>query len=372
MSDSPMTPTAVPPQAALVPSAPVPLVVDGMTIVTHNHPCCNACRFCSAGRKHFDNVRFDDFAQVMERFLDWNDRVGRVSRISPFILYTHAHMPYEQAVRYRELCERGHYRPLPLQMNGCLLMPEDDMERLLAEQRRAGYDSLTLTFCGTRELHDRWVSRKGEFDQLLRIARIAARLGYTREEQLFLTRSSIPVLDELLETLDAIPGARTRRIYPVNRIGRACQLDGERMTRALLAGISPRALPYVSMKDVLHNGEDFKTQVEWAAWTERAEQTGRTCAGGSDVRKRSLRIHVTEEALPRLLSGDCGEIFDGHLTRAERVYRAIPSVAALALEYADPNDDRLYALYELERAWCGRYLEQYHPELEDDYRLASL
>ena len=131
-----------------------PLNIASIVIIAYNQVCCNHCRFCSVGKKRFDDISFSQFVKVMERFLEWKERGGRIPVFAPAIQHTHALLSYEQSQKFLELCARGNCTPLPLQMNGCIFMPQDDMYSLLERHRRAGYDRLSLTFCGNRSVHD--------------------------------------------------------------------------------------------------------------------------------------------------------------------------------------------------------------------------
>lgn len=120
-----------------------PININGVAIGLYSLPCCNHCRYCSAGAKHLDNIPFNRYVRVVERFLDWREQKHSELVVTPSIMYTHALMTYEQSKKYRELCFRGGYTPLELQMDGCIFMPEDDLEGYLEGHRRAGYTSLT-------------------------------------------------------------------------------------------------------------------------------------------------------------------------------------------------------------------------------------
>lgn len=234
---------------------------------------------------------------------------------------------------------------------------------MLERHRRAGYDRLSLTFCGNRSVHDLWAGRRGEFDFLLKIARIAAQLGYHRQEQIFLSKSSIPVLDELLDQLDELPGEHTRSIYPFNYIGFAQKLENERINSDDLLSVPDKAKPYIELIDGIHN-EPYRSESEWIDWVKKNYDN-------DAPRDRFLGITLSEESLPQLLSEDCDKIYDDYYTRFNNVYQQIPEITELADRFGDHDNDKLYALYELERKWVEAYVTKHLADFEEDYRISD-
>jgi hypothetical protein len=272
-------------------------------------------------------------------------------------MYTHALMSAEQSRVYRELCSRGDYTPLPLQMNGCIFMPDDDLERLLMNHRSAGYDTYSQTFGGNQPLHDKLVGRKGEFEFLKRMAVIAARLGYTRQEQILLTERTLPTVSELISELDTWPGNRVRQIAPIVYIGRAKGLERERVTRKSLSGLPDAVKQYLRM-------DQYKSEAEWLAWIGNNYSDART-------RKKYVMIRIDEANLEKLLTRPCGEIFNEYIERYMEVYRQIPEITELCAQYGNRDNEKLYWFSELERKWIEIWLEQNPLPCADGYAISG-
>jgi hypothetical protein len=275
--------------------------IRGLGFMRYALPCNNHCRFCSAGPKRLDNVSYDRFVSVVERFLDWRERQNLVPMIAPSVMYTHALMTFEQSRKYREMCLRGGYKPLPLQMNGCIFMPDDDLERILENHLRAGYDAYTMTLAGYGETHDLWVGRRGEFDFLMRIARVAARLGYERQEQILLSQSSVSQLRLLTDCLDALGGRKTRHIYPFTYIGWARSIEKERVTREVVKEVPQHLCPNLDMGNGDVQGR-YLTEAEWAAWAGNNYPNERP-------RRKFLTIRVDSGNIDYLESASCDDIY---------------------------------------------------------------
>jgi hypothetical protein len=333
----------------------------------YTNPCNNHCRFCSVGKKRHDNVPFDAFVRIIDRFGDWVENTKTLESISPGVMHTHALMSYEQSKKFLELCHRFGSNVLPLQMNGCIFMPEDDLYRVMENHYRAGYRSYSQTYAGNREIHDLWVGRRGEFDFLAIMAKVAEQLGYTRKEQLLLSNSSIPVMEELLDHLDLLSGPYQRDIYPFTFIGWAKRQEKERVNRTVLTELSPRARAFTKLDsdDTRETSlSNFKTEGEWITYMRESYD---------DLlpREKYMLIRLDESNLERFETEDPGEVYQDYFSRFMNVYQKIPEMSELCEMYGDDTNDKLYGLYELERMWADRYVEENLPEFFEDYDLSG-
>jgi hypothetical protein len=339
-----------------------PIKISGLSLIKFTHPCSNHCRFCSAEPKRLDNIPFERMVNVAERFIKWKDRTKAVSTISPRILYSHTLMRYKQSLKYRELCKKGGYNPLPLQMNGCIFMPEDDLEYLLREHMRAGYTSYMVTIAGNGEMHDKWVGRRGEFNYIFLMAKIAAKLGYHRIEKILLSQSSLPELQGLIEHLDTLKGSSGRSIIMVDNVGRGQNLEKERITREALQQLPRTILTYLNLDDKSKtlNLKGYKTEQEWIDWI-------RNNYSVTQPRYAYLSIRLDEDSIDRLETINCDTLYEEYLQDFMSLYRRIPEISVLCEMYGDHDNIRLYALHELERAWIMRYMKENSNKFPDEY-----
>jgi hypothetical protein len=256
-------------------------------------------------------------------------------------------MTEEQSRRYRALCQRCGYTPLPLQVNGCVFMPRDDLLRVLEGHRRTGYDAYMMTIAGLPKTHDAWAGRRGEFAYLRNIAAAAALLGYQRIEKVLLTRTSLPQLEELFPVLDGLGGPSRRVTIPVDNAGRGRYLERERLDRRMLGGIP--------------NPAGHQTEGEWIAWLERND-------GEAKVKHTHQYLTVDGENVDRWEREDCGRIYDEYYRGFMETYRLLPEIVELAHLYGDKTNDKLYALHELERKWVMRYLQEHSTRFTRPYQ----
>jgi hypothetical protein len=333
-----------------------PVHYMGVGIMRETSPCCNHCRFCSAGQKTFHNIPFDRYERIVERFLTWKAEKSLDNfLISPIQMYTYATMPVKQLVRRFRLCERGGYTPLPLQMNGLIFMPEDQLRDCLQEKKEAGFTKICLSFAGMGNFHDTWVGRRGEYKFLLAIAKIAADIGLERLEKLFLTQSTIPQLEPLMDVLNDIPGTVERQILPLVYFGWAKNLENERITQEMLEQLPEQISKYAMV-------ENLKTEQQWIYLLRNGYQD-------ESLNNKHLMLKLREDNIDKLEEGSCDEIITGLKAKYDRVHTALPEMREMAGMYGESSNLRLYMLSELEKKWTERYLKD-NPQINmADYLL---
>ena len=100
-------------------------------------------------------------------------------------------------------------------------------------------DVAQLTIDGTGERH---------FDFLFRTMATAAELGLRIHQRIFVVKSTLAELDDLIVKLDELPGEAVRYLSTFVYLGRAIKLEEERITESIrdslparISGISQRA-----------------------------------------------------------------------------------------------------------------------------------
>ncbi|MDR1085013.1 MAG: radical SAM protein [Deltaproteobacteria bacterium] len=327
------------------------LCFKGLTVMRVTTPCANHCRFCSAGTKIVHNIPFDRYEAVVERFLNWRDHQNLVDfPIAPVQLYSLAQMPPDHLRRRFELCRRGGYEPLPLQINGLGFRPDDELRCLLIEKKEAGFKQISLTFAGPSEMHDLWCGRKGEFDFLVRIAVICGEIGFPRLEKLFLTESSWTRLPELMDFLDRISGEVIREIHTLSYVGWAKFLEKERIHESTNEALPERVRKLAKL-------DGLKTEREWFSIIDQGHID-------QEVLNVSIMIRLQENNLEWIEETDCEEVVEELKFRRQEAWSVLPPLYRLASAYGDRNNDCLYRLSELRHLWLDRFARD-SPTLAD-------
>jgi hypothetical protein len=336
-----------------------PVQYSGIEIMKATSPCCNHCRFCSVGQKTFHNISFERYERIVERFLSWKEEKAFGDFfIRPEHLYTAATTPVEQLARRRRLRKRGGETDFFLvQMNGLVFMPDDELRDCLLAKKAAEITRINLSFAGKGKLHDTWVGRRGEYEFLLRIAKIAADIGLPRQERLFLTKSAIPHIEPLMDVLDQIPQLAERLIFPLGYIGWAKNLEEERITKRMLEQLPERVLQY-------YDAEHYKTEGEWIESLRSGNQKLFT-------NKKTIRLPLREDNLDEIEEKSCDEIVTELIDRYNKIDAVLPGMFALAEMYGDIANTRIYHPSSLDRKWTQHYLKD-HPQISmEDYQIAN-
>ena len=332
---------------------PARIRIYGIVLMRYSVPCSNFCKFCSVGFKRFDDVPLDTIATIARRFLEWKSDDPEKPGIFCTTQYTHAYMTYEQLMTLKNVSSPGKYKPLPLQLNGCRFMPEDELCAMFERHGRTGCNNYCFTICGDRKVHTYWVGRAGEYDALLRMARVAAKQGWHREEKLFLSKSSIPCLKGVMDELDMLPGERNRRIFPFMYIGNARNLEHERITYDDLSDVPKEAYAYMDL-EFGRDGhglslKEYLSEQEWTQWFMRDYEEPVEL-------EQCLVIRLDAESIPRLLTENCGKLYHEYLNRSLEIYEKLPLMDELCFKYGEPENQRLYTRQELERKWVQRFI----------------
>jgi hypothetical protein len=233
---------------------------------------------------------------------------------------------------------------LPVLLGGVHWRPDDEMRRWLKRRQEIGFNSVVASFAGHGEFSDRWNGRKGDFDFQMRALRVAAGLGMELRQRLFLTNSTIPLLDELIEKLDDLPGrVGDRCIFPLFYLGHARRMEDERITRETFDG-----LPEYIRRLYRSDWRGWRSEAEWIEFVSKEDQTPDAVP---------LPLQLNDSNIDRIESMSCDEIVAGLEKKTRAAYAAIPSRAELCERYGDPSNARIYMFKdEIERKWLDLHL----------------
>lgn len=312
--------------------------------------CANRCLHCylHAGQRASVSVSYDRAKAIAERFLAWaqatQDQRIRVGFCIGCSYETQLPMLIDY-VSFRRDNRMDGWDYLP--MNGLRLRTQEELLHVLGSLQSAGLRMANLTFYGARGSHDVFARRGGDFDYLLLIAQVIAELGLARSETILLRKSTLPELPELLRMLDAIPGLEQRAPSMCDYLGRAADLEEERLELQDL-----KSLP-AALRDSI-NPDRYRTEVSWIQ---------SIMAGDVPAKTRLLYVvAVRDDNVDYLEREDC-EFILRHLWQREQERRAsAPSLINLAREYGDPVSQRLFAFRDLERKWLGTYYRRHKPD----------
>jgi hypothetical protein len=327
--------------------------IEGIWVHAQTAVCVNHCRYCQLNHKRVANITFDRFRAVVERFMEWRQKGGPPDfKVTHWLGRSHNY-DVKTLKGVMELSERHDWRLDLILLGGLLWRPDDEMRRWLRERQEIGIRSVVASFAGHGRFHDRWSGRPGDFDFLIRTQRVASQLGMDLHQRLFLTNSTIPLLDELIEKLDELLGPPASRcIYPLFYCGMARRMEDERVTRETLDGLPERIRKLYRQFD----RKNWRSEQEWIDSLGAEEAT---------PQKVTLNLELSDSNIGTIESTSCEAIAADLEMRTRAAYSVIPSPAELCERCGDRSNRRIYMFrHDMERKWLDLYLEKDPLEFE--------
>lgn len=324
--------------------------VTHLTIEANTSPCVNICRYCYVGDRDETFAKFpvDRWMAFVQRFVDWKAQAGEDA---PVIHHGFPGPSYNFDLdTYRRLNDwfvKRFDEPLAsIMLGGLKMRPGQEMRQWLAERQALGLKHIHASFSGFGAHHDRWVGKRGEFEFLLQTFRCAIELGLQVATTLFVTKSSLPDLERLADTLDALVPAPPmfKHIRLVYYMGNGAHQEHERITED-----DRTRLPEFVAKS-LEDGVEIHSEREWIPRILSGAEAG-------SFANLWLKLKLTPRNIERLEAMSC-EAIVAELEAAQRAYESgMPRLEWLAQHYADPAGTRIYMKYDVFKVWQERYIE---------------
>lgn len=308
-------------------------------------PCAHTCRYCSIGDRNGGGLPLARYLSFVEGFEDWAKVEGPAGLsvsggFHPSFNYDIA--SYRQLNDWYERRTGCGLRWIPL--GGLKMRCESEMRDWLNERRELGLVGVSASFVGTHALHDRWNGRRGDFEFLMLTLRVAAEMGLQHGTTLFVTKSSLPLLGDLVELLDQLPtlheGHHFRQFY---YIGHGSHHEAERIAES-----DRDRIPEFARS--LFKNFSLHTEGEWIEMS-RTEV--------SKPLNISLHLELTRHNIDRLECTPYTKIFTTIDGIARSVLAEFPDLPILAERYGDPINTRLYPRFDIRRVWFERFAQRH-------------
>lgn len=308
-------------------------------------PCFNRCRYCLLswdGR--LPGVDYDRSRRYARRFHHWLKENRPELGFDFYCGFSMEHPKLPEAIDFMQ--SLGSAGGQFLQLDGLAFRDEAQTTEFLSGLKAHGIRDINLTIYGTREYHDRFAGRKGDFDYLISIIRTANAIGLPVSVGIPVTRENAGQLVELLNLLETFPLSSLRCFVP-HAEGRGASLDPVRLRGSDFDALPPEV-------QARFNRTFFRTEAEWLAAPELPIPE-----------KRALAVSLTGqnvdffEALP----------FDETIRYLEKLdedyYSALPAPRELMALYGDPEGDGLYSFRDLLLHCQRRYIKDHGLRLYD-------
>lgn len=308
-------------------------------------PCCNRCRYCLLswdGKLH--GVDYDRSAAYAKRFFDWLKMNRPQLGFAFYYGYSMEHPRLPETVDF--LREIGSPGGKFLQFDGMEFREKDEVLALLSQLKEHGIQLIDLTFYGSREYHDRFAARQGDFDYLMLILQSANEVGLAVNVGIALNHENANQAEDLLALLKKHRLNHVFAFVPHGE-GRGETLEPVRFCKS----------DYDNMPDTVKavfNRRKFRPEGEWV-----------TEGGFSVPCKRVLTLGLTQDNVDFFENLDFAETVSYLEDLDDSYYRAIPSLNELAALYGDAQEGRFYSERDLYLKYQRRYIREHNLNIPD-------
>ncbi len=310
-------------------------------------PCACHCRYCLLSWDgHLRGIDYGRSAAYAKGFHDWLREHRPEMDFQFYFGYSMDHPQLPEAIDF--LKSLGSVGGEFLQFDGMRIRAESEIRQLLTLLQEHGIQLIDLTFYGTREYHDRFAGRAGDYDYMMSILRIAAEIGLPVEIGIPLTHENADQLDAMLAEFSAYPLQRLFCFVPHSE-GRGCTLESVRFTEADYKALSETAKSHL-------NRSKFRPEREWVAQGSFPSHT-----------KRVLVLSLTPDNIDRIEAMSYEDVIAWLKQLDDDYYRVMPSLEELIRLYGDPTGDAFYSERDLYLHYQRRYLADHAQDLADLY-----
>lgn len=308
------------------------------SIANYCVPCNSHCRHCllsSCGKA--TGVDFETGISFANRVL------GELAQQRPELstnYYIGYCMDTPNLIDYIRYCKEHEYVSAKfLQMNGFAFRSDNELDCLMASIKNEGVEMVDITVYGTKEYHDKFAGRQGDYEFVLNMIGAAERAGLQVLVTFPLLRDN---LDQIvsLQNVPEIEKADRRLFFMPHSKGRGKTLQDKLITKQELELLPEK------IKSTLDNSK-FKTEEEWLKEGEIIEPE-----------QRYLTLVLTPDNIERYSKMKATDILDELENRDISFLNQIPSVEKLAKMYGRKDNQEVYRFRDLLFRWRQEYIAE--------------
>lgn len=305
--------------------------------------CYNHCRYCLLS---WDGkclgIDYERSKAYARNFYNWLKTAHKEVHFTYYFGYSMDHPDLSNAIRFMQ--ETNSPSGEFLQLDGMQMRTKEELDVLFATIKELGVKLVDFTFYGTKDYHDKFAGRKGDFELMMNSIEIALEKGLDVEVGIPVTRENLTQIDELLSQL---PQDQIRIfLFTPHSGGRGINLLHSKITVDDYQNLSPNAKNYF-------NRNRNQTPAEWQSAQEPAPDS---------------RI-LTLSLLPTNIDYLEQQSFEDTLRDLEKMdeeyYSKIPDFQSLLARYADPEDTHLYSRKDLYLLYRKRYIDEENISIVD-------
>ena len=304
-------------------------------------PCHNYCKYCLLSwNGKCEGIDYQRSVNYAKKFYEWLKENYKEINFMYYFGYSMEHPHLLKAIQFMQETNSpgGEF----LQFDGMKMRTNEELSILFNNLKEAGIKLIDFTFYGTKEYHDKFAGRSGDYDLMIRSLKIALEIGLNVQVGIPVTKENLNQLDELVELFSAFDISLS--IFTPHSGGRGIHLIESKITLEDYEKLSDNVKKYLNRKT-------NKTPLEWLDTPIH------------EYKNRILRISLTPENIDHFENQSFEETVKELEELDNKYYEIIPSFPKLLEIYADENDHHLYSKKDLYLVYRNRYIKENHIQI---------
>lgn len=297
-------------------------------------PCHNYCKYCllSWNGKCL-GIDYDRSVEYAKKFYNWLKLNHEELNFMYYFGYSMEHPKLLDAIKFMQETKSpgGEF----LQLDGMKMRTHEELSVLFKNIKDTGIKLVDFTFYGTKEYHDKFAGRIGDYDLMMNSMDIALEYGLQVQVGIPVTKENLNQLDELVQ-LFTNKNVKLSLFTPHSG-GRGIHLLDSKITLEDYEQLSEGVKKYLNRKS-------NKTPIEWLN------------TNIQEYKNRVLTLSLTPDNIDKLEN----QSFEDTIKELEKMdddyYKLIPSFPVLLEKYASEDDHLLYSKKDLYFLYRKKYI----------------
>lgn len=308
-----------------------------------NISCNNHCRYCllSWDGKTI-GIDYQRSIGYAKKFYEWlrvtHPSIGFVY----YFGYSMEHPHLFDAIKFMQ------YTNSPggklLQFDGMKKRNKEELQIFIKQLKQSGIETLSFTFYGIKEYHDKFAGRIGDYDLMMNTITIALEEKLNIEVGVPVTKENLTSLDELVDIFTKLKV--NLFLFTPHSAGRGIKLLNQKITSKDFDSMSEKVKKYF-------NRENNRTQYEWFLNPPKL------------VKNRVLTLSLLPSNIEELERTKFEDVIAKLEEEDEKYFSIIPSFNELLDKYVDEEDERLYTKKDLYTIYRKKFIEEKKLEIKD-------